>query len=60
MDPERLRHAFHRHVIPQTLQGLYGPLTVTFLLFGALVRVALLLIIGPLPEQLGRVWLMCG
>jgi hypothetical protein len=50
MDPERLRDAFHGHVIPETLQGFDGPFAVTFLLFGSLVRVALLLIKGPLPE----------
>src|SRR4029450_5445278 len=52
--PSNLRYAFHRHVIAQTLQGLYGPLAVTFLLLGSLVRVALLLIIGPLPAQMIR------
>ena len=52
MDTKRLRHAFSRHVMPQTLQGLYGPLAVTFLLLGVLVCVALLLIIDPLAEQM--------
>ena len=52
MDTERLRYAFHCHLITEPLQGCDGPLAVTFLLFGSLVRVALLLIIGPLPEQM--------
>src|SRR5215510_14881254 len=52
MDTERLRYAFHGHIIAEPLQGCDGPLTVTFLLFGSLVRVALLLIRGPLPEQM--------
>src|SRR5262245_60084078 len=54
MHTERLRHAVHCHAIPETLEGFDGPLAVTFLLFGLLVRVALLLIIGPLPEQMIR------
>jgi len=52
MDTERLRYAFHCHIIAEPLQGCDGPLTITFLLLGSLVRVALLLIIGPLPEQM--------
>jgi hypothetical protein len=52
MDPERLCYTVHCHTITATLQGCDGPLAVTLLLFGALVRVALLLIIGPLPEQM--------
>src|SRR5215510_14879724 len=52
MAPERLCDTFHGHVITETLQGFDGPLAVTCLLFGSLVRVALLLIIGPLPEQM--------
>src|SRR5262249_32177548 len=52
MDTERLRYAVHCHAITETLQGFDGPLAVTFLLFGSLVRVALLLIIGPLPGQM--------
>ena len=52
MDTERLRYAFHGHIIAEPLQGGDGPLAVTFLLVGLLVRVALLLIIGPLPEQM--------
>ena len=56
---ERLRYALHCHMIPESLQGFDGPLAVTFLLFGSLVRVALLLIIGPLPEQMISISL-CG
>src|SRR5918912_3258199 len=52
MDTERLRDAFHSHIITEPLQGGDGPLAITFLLVGLLVRVALLLIIGPLPEQM--------
>jgi hypothetical protein len=43
---------FHSYVIPETLQGCDSPLPVTFLLSGLLIRVALLLISGPLPEQM--------
>ena len=39
-------------MIAEPLQGCDGPLAVTLLLFGSLVRVALLLIIGPLLEQM--------
>ena len=46
MDPERLRYAFHGHVLTETLQGFDGPLAITFLLFGSLVCVALLLIVA--------------
>src|SRR5437660_11309838 len=52
MNTERLRCAFQCHMIAEPLQGCDGPLAVTLLLFGSLVRVALLLIIGPLPEQM--------
>src|SRR5216684_1693051 len=50
MDTERRRSTCYCHVITETLQGFDGPLAGTFLLCGALVRVALLLIRGPLPE----------
>jgi len=50
MDTERLCDAFHCYIIAEPLQGCDGPLAVTFLLFGLLVRVALLLIRDPLPE----------
>jgi hypothetical protein len=52
MDTEWRRDAVHCHAITETLQSCDGPLAVTFLLFGSLVRVALLLLIGPLPEQM--------
>src|SRR5215471_5614435 len=52
MNTERLRCAFQCHMITESLQGCDGPLAVTLLLFASLVRVALLLIIGPLPEQM--------
>src|SRR5262249_15089785 len=52
MNTERLRCAFLCHLIPEPLQGCDGPLAVTLLLFGALVRVALRLIRGPLPKQM--------
>src|SRR5919108_5088164 len=52
MNPERLRCAFQCYLITEPRQGCDGPLAVTLLLLGSLVRVALLLIIGPLPEQM--------
>jgi hypothetical protein len=52
MNTERLRCAFQCYLITEPLQGCDGPLAGTLLLFGSLVRVALLLIIGPLPEQM--------
>src|ERR687888_1423777 len=52
MNTERLRCAFQCYLITEPLQGCDGPLAVTLLLLGSLVRVALLLIRGPLPEQM--------
>src|SRR5688572_15333909 len=51
MDTERLRDAFHGHIIAEPLQGCDGPLAVTFLLFGSLVRIALPLIILKDPKR---------